>query len=228
MIDSVLATQAFRDRCRELVVATTGSIELSATSTGYARTSGSFKDDGFVPGMEITSVAGFLVAGNNQATTTQGRVITAVSALAMSCTGCATDAAAAGRVITVGLPFRRAWENLKVDTPKGFPYVDEDFLPGVPQLISGPADGGTIEELGAYVLKWYGLENRDAASIARAADQLVRLFTPHTTILAGSTPIAMRGDSAARRGQILPQGDGWSLCVIEIPWRAFTSNARAA
>jgi hypothetical protein len=228
VIDTVLATQAFRDRCRELVVATTGSATLSATSTGYARSAGSFKDEGFVAGMELTLVTGFSTAGNNQATTAQGRIITAVSDTTLSCAGTTAEDAASGRVLTVGLPFRRAWENLRPETPKGFPYVDEDFLPGVPQLITAPFDGGTVEELGAYVLKWYGLENRDVASIARCADKLVLLFTPGTTLLAGTTPVVMRGDSAARRGQVLPQGDGRAVCVIEIPWRAHTSNARAA
>ena len=85
---------------------TTGSVTLSASSTGYARSSGSFLTDNFRAGMELTTVSGFAVSGNN-VSNAAGKVITAVTALTMSCTGNATDAAASGRVLTAGLPYDR-------------------------------------------------------------------------------------------------------------------------
>ena len=63
MIDSVSVQTSFRARARTVSVATTGSVQLSATTTGYHRASGSFIADGFQAGMEITYVTGFSTSG---------------------------------------------------------------------------------------------------------------------------------------------------------------------
>ena len=77
--------------------ATTGSANLSATATGYARTTGSFVTDGFRVGHTITA-SGFSNSTNN------GRsVVTAVTATALTVTktgGTVAEAGAAGRTIT--------------------------------------------------------------------------------------------------------------------------------
>lgn len=61
-------------------VITTGLQSLSATATGYARTSGSFVTNGFVVGMQV-NVTGFTNAANNGVST-----ITAVTATALTVT----------------------------------------------------------------------------------------------------------------------------------------------
>ena len=86
-------------------VRTTGLITMSGTSTGYARATGSFLADGFLVGMSIAG-AGFAAASGNNGTPRSSRaalpntVITAVSALTITCPGCSVDAAAAGRSLT--------------------------------------------------------------------------------------------------------------------------------
>ncbi len=59
-------------------VATTGSISMAATATGYSRSSGSFITDGFVAGKNIIA-SGFSIAANNGLST-----ITAVTAGALT------------------------------------------------------------------------------------------------------------------------------------------------
>ncbi len=76
--------------------ATTGSVSLSATATGYARATGSFVTDGFAVGQQITA-SGFTNSANNGSS-----VVSAVTATALSVTKnpvTATEAAAAARVV---------------------------------------------------------------------------------------------------------------------------------
>jgi hypothetical protein len=78
VIDEIAMQLALRDWAKTLVVATTGVLALAATASGYTRTTGSFVDDGFWPGMEITP-AGFIANAP--------RVITDVSALVITVSG---------------------------------------------------------------------------------------------------------------------------------------------
>ena len=54
MLDKRRARIACQTRLLSTVVATTGAIALSATASGYHRAAGSFLDDQFAIGMEIT------------------------------------------------------------------------------------------------------------------------------------------------------------------------------
>lgn len=207
---------ALRARAVSLVVATTGSITLSATTSGYTRTTGSFLTDGFAVGMEITPT-GFA------ANTTD--VITAVSALSITTkTARAAESAASGRTLSSGLPALRAFDNLAFEPTPGRPYVEADFVPATATLRTGPAQGGTQELTGLYVIKWYGLSNTGAANIRKAVDALGALFTPGTTLTAGSDVIRIRPDQAPYPSQITQRAGGWALCVLTIPWRIHTAN----
>lgn len=68
--------------------------ERSATSTGYARATGSFITDGYVTGQVVWG-AGFTNAANNGAHT-----LTNVTALELTCTGTVVEADAPGRSLT--------------------------------------------------------------------------------------------------------------------------------
>lgn len=228
MIDMEAVALALRNRARSLVVSTTGVVSLSATATGFARTAGSFVTDGFVEGEEIVP-AGFV--GNTP------RVITNVSALALiTSTAPAAEGAAGGRSLTVGFPLIRTYENRAptglpagaVSIPTGRVYVDENFVPATHELLSFPAQGGTAEETGLYVLTWFGLENTGSAGIRKPMDGLKALFTPGTVLVAGSGTVRVRGDTSTQVGQIIPQGNGWAACQIRIPWRAYSLNVVAA
>lgn len=220
MIDTTSATLAFRNRALTLSVVTTGSTTLSATTTGYARTTGSFVTDGFLPGMEITPT-GF-------ATNTVD-VLTEVTALALTTASARTaETAASGRTISVGLPANQAWDNVALDPPSGRPYLTEELVPATNSLITLPASTGTLEETGLYVLTWYGLSDKGAGSIRKCVDALKALFSPGTTVIAGSDVIHVRTDTSARTSQLIPQGNGWTACVLTVPWKTRTANAIAA
>lgn len=228
MIDTFAAHLALRNRALSLVVCTTGSQTLSATATGFARSAGSFVTDGFVVGMELNATGAWVGAGN-----AGPHVITSVSALALGCAGCAVDAPAAARTLSVGLPALRAFENIAFTPQSGRPYVEEDFIPATMSLLSFPAQGGQVEETMLYVLKIYGLDgsvlpNAGIAAIRKTVEALRLLFAPGTLIAAGSNTVRVRGDVAVQSGQILPQGDGWSVCSVTIPCRAYSTNTIAA
>lgn len=220
MVDLLAVHLALRNRALSLVAATTGSMSLSATTTGYARAAGSFVTDGFVVGQEITP-AGF--AANTV------DVLTGVSALALTTKNArAAEGAAGGRSIVVGLPALRAWENVTLIPITGRPYFEEDFVPATSELLTMPSQGGTVEETGLYVLKIYGLSNTGISALRKTVDALKRLFAPGTVLTAGTDTVRMRADVATQTGQILPLEGGWSVLVLTIPWRATSLNVIAA
>lgn len=238
MIDEFAAHLALRNRALALVSATTGTATLSATASGFARTAGSFLNDGFVPGMEIRS-AGW----NNSANNGVG-VITAVTDLALtvsmfvvtnpgqsqSVTRPATviEAADVGRTITAGLPSMRAWENRAFVPAAGIPYVEEDFVPATHRLVTMPAAGGVAEETGLYVLKWYGLPNIGIGALRKSVGALKALYAPGTNMVASADVVTVRADTAVRTGQVLQLSSGWCALVLTVPWRARSRNAIAA
>ena len=238
MIDHTAATLAFRNRALGVSVCTTGATTLSATTTGYARTAGSFLTDGFAKGMEVTA-SGFTTAANNG----QG-VITDLTATAMmvsaytiantptgytnSARTLAAESAAAGRTITCTLPACRAWENIDFTPFGSVPFVEEDYVPATNTLITLPADTGQIEETGLYILKWYGLATYGVTAIRKSVDAVKALFAPGTSLTAGTNTVRVRTDAGPYAGQLLPQGNGWSVVVLTVPWRTRTTNAIAA
>ena len=96
MISNSAVLLALRNRALSLVVATTGSVSLSATATGYARAAGSFVTDGFKVGMDLTAT-GFTTPGNNGA-----HVLMAVTALTLSCLGCVAEGPVGGITLASG------------------------------------------------------------------------------------------------------------------------------
>lgn len=229
-LDHVAALTALGNRLLGTTVCTTGSTSLSATATGYARASGSFLDDGFAVGMELTDVSGFSVSGNNQATTDQGRIITGVTATALTCSGCAVDADGSGRTITVGIPFQRSWENVDFRPVVGFPYVDEDYVPGPTFMIGFPYNGSSQEERGMYVVNFYGLAGKDATAVLRYAMAIRDRFAPGTNIIAGDHTLRVMGRPAGPTiGQVIPLHNGsWAVCPVRIPFYVHSTNAVAA
>lgn len=215
MYDEVAAQLAIRSYALTLVVATTGTMSLSATSTGYARASGSFITDGFYPGMEVTP-AGFA--------TNTPRVITAVSALALTVSGTMTaEAAAGGRSLTVGLPSNRAWENIVFQPTAGVPWVREEFLPGpTAQVTLGPL--GDLE-----ATPMYALHVNVAAEMGLTAKRYVQalrvLFAPRTAIpLANGDVLRVRSDTGPYAGQLLQSQPGFAVQPFTIPLRVRTAN----
>jgi len=212
---------AFRARCEALVVATTGVTTLSATATGYARASGSFVDDGFAVGMEVapdgfpeTSVGTILRVEPLRLTIYKGR----------------TAAAAAGsRSLTAGLPALRIWDNRQGSPDPMINYVEGEFMTQPGLLLSAPADGGTREDRGLYVLRWYGVSDFGALGLRRCVDALMERFTPHTTFAAGATDVVrIRGDATPDASRITQRPSGHALVTLTFPWRVYRRNVISA
>lgn len=235
MFSHLAALLACRGRALTLSVNTTGSTSLSATTTGYARAAGSFVADGFSRGDEI-AVSGFATAANNG----QGIIkdvtagaITLDSAYTVTLTPAGyvvaartlvTEAAAAGRTISVGLPALRAFENVALTPVAGKPFVEEDYLPGpANQFTTGPR--GWIEVTPQYVLKLYAPPNTGVTALYKAADALLTLFTPGTALtLSTGDVLRVRTDVAPYRGQLLQDAAGFAVVVITVPLRAESLN----
>jgi len=216
MISNLAAALALRSRLLTLSVATTGTTTLSATTTGYARTTGSFLSDGLAVGMEIVP-AGF--------TSNPVDVLTGVTALTLTTRNArAAQAAGTGRSISVGLPALRAWENLDFEPTTGRPFVEEDYLPGpVAQVTLGAL--AQIETLPQYVVKFYGLRNTGPAALYRMADAALALFAPRTGLtLPTGDVVTVRTNPAPYRSQLIPSEPGWAVCVVTVPCRARSVN----
>lgn len=210
---------ALRAKALAVVVATTGSTTLSATATGYARSSGSFVTDGFWPGMEVVPT-GF--------TQTTPGIITVVSALALTIkNGRTVQSSGSGRTLTVGVPSIRVFENLEPtengvilpDLIAGRPYFEEEFAPSSQRLLT-TASHGITEATGVYVATWAGLANYDAIGIRQCTDALLTAFAPGSTVatLSDGSIVRVRGDTAPIARQITRRDGGWAASICRIPW----------
>jgi hypothetical protein len=220
MIARSAATLALRNRALAVSVATTGTMSLEATAVGYARATGSFVTDGFVEGMEILPT-GFA--------DTEAKVISLVAADLLTIDGGLTVEASAGsRALTCGAPYLKSLENARVAPVTGRWLFNEQLVPSPMKLVSMPADGGLLEERGLYLITLYAPEDRGHTAIAKVVDALLARFTPGTSIVAGSETLRIEGDPGPFAGQIIPRGEGFATCTIQIPYRAHTRNAVAA
>ncbi len=208
---------AFRTRAEAILVATTGAITLAATTSGYTRTTGSFLDDGFRVGMELAA-SGF--------TSNPTDIITEASALTLKVQTTRTaETAASGRTLSVGWPAVRCYPNTAAQPIAGRPFVEAEAIPGGNTLRAGPAQGGTTEQTGLYVVRWYGLAAMGAGGVRRAIDALAAHFTPGTTLTVGTDVARVRGDIAPTISQLIQRPGGWCQCTLTIPWRVFSTNA---
>lgn len=214
MVDHFLLLGALRARLKELEVATTGTTTLGSSADGYTRSAGSFITDGFRVGMEVTP-SGFV------SNDTPG-IITEVFALLMEIEGGLTvEAEAPGRSLVVGLPEKRAWENMAFTPKDGRWYIEEDYIPG-------PSSGVAFKELQVdptYVLRLYGISDRGVGALYKVAGEILALFAPHSTMLASDGHILrVKGDPAPDFGKALPEGASHVMTVINVPLWVRTAN----
>jgi hypothetical protein len=215
MLSHLACVEALRTQLLTLSVCTTGSATLSATATGYARTTGSFLTDGFAVGMEITPT-GF--AANTVA------VLTGVTALTLTTAARAVEVAAAGRTIACLLPAGRAWENVAYTPTTNRPWVEEDYLPGPAQQI--PLGSlGDVETLPQYVVKVYGVPGTGLAALHRYGDAILNLFPPRTALtLSTGDVLRVRINPAPYRGQLVQDTAGFAVTVVTIPCAVRSAN----
>lgn len=223
MIDHYAAQKALRVKLLTLEVATTGSIQISATATGYERASGSFLTDGFIPGMEVSGT-GFGESANNTAKT-----LKSVTALTMICPNTSVEAVGA-RTLAVELPNIRIWENAiplnasgeATDVVRGSPYAEEEYVPG-PMIKATLGPFGQLEALPLYVIKIYVPSGSGVGAARAYSDALLTLFAPSTSITTGAT---VRGDVAPFVGQLFQDvPPGFAVVPVSVPVRLRTANS---
>jgi len=218
VINHYAANKACRVKLLTLEVATTGSVQISATSTGYARASGSFLNDGIVSGMEVTGV-GFGESGNNTAKT-----ITSVTAATITSPGTVVEAAGS-RVLKVVLPLQRAWENKPLDPANRSPYVQEEYIPGPMTKISVGALG-QLEILPLYVMKIFVPSNTGMGAARSYSDALLTLFAPGTSLTVADASAVVRSDVAPFVGQFFQDATpGFGVVPVSVPIRIRTANS---
>jgi hypothetical protein len=220
VLDYLALRLAIRARLLTLSVCTTGSVNLSATATGYNRAAGSFITDGFAVGMEVNASA-FAVPGNNGA-----HVLTGVTATDLTVDGGLTaEVAGAGRTVAVGLPSTRLWENVAGTPVSGKPYVEEDFVTdNPPTLISMPAAGGVVEHTPLYVLRWYFLADVGVLAAEKYVAAVLALFKAATVFTVGGDAARVRGDVMPSRTRLNEDSTGFVRCTVTIPLRAYSTN----
>ena len=215
-----------RNRLVTLAVCATGSMSLAATGATYVRTAGSFLTDGFVPGLEIVGT-GF-GALNNAAS-----VVLAVTALSMTVNRTLeTEVAAGSRTLAAGLPLGRAWENsafLDDSQEKlpvtGWPWVEEQFIPGPLEHWTVGDEGGTLSVEPQYVVHINVPEDTGIYAANAYRKALRQLFKPATkmTLTNGDT-LRVRTDTGPYAGQLIQRKPGWAVSPITFPLWLLTIN----
>lgn len=219
MIEHHGIQQAIRDRLVTLSVVTTGAITLASTASAYTRSTGSFVTDGFEPGMELTA-SGFGNAADGLAVvlTVTATVLTVDRVLPVTSAG-------AGRTLSVGLPSRRAWENVRFAAPTtAKPYVEEQYIPG-PSARVTLGSGGDLEATPMYQVQLHMPEGVGKAAIRRYLDALYDHFRPDTALTVGTDVLRVRGDVGPFSGQIQRSTEGFVVAPLTIPFRLRTVNA---
>ena len=205
-------------------VATTGSISLAATTGAsggtFTRTTGSFLDDGFEPGQEIT-VTGFGESANN--TGTNGHVVVSVAALTMQVRSVlATEAASTGRTLAAVLPTRRAWENSEFEPDAGAPYLEEQFIPGPNRQLTGTGNA-TLEVDPQYQIQLHIPADVGAWAGDRYLAAILSRFEPGTNMaLSNGDTLRVRTNTGPFGGQAQRFRTGWITVPITIPLRLYT------
>lgn len=215
---AILACRALLDTLEVCTV----TDSISATTTGYARASGSFVTDGFRVGMEITPTS---------FTSTDNQVIKSINTAGNQITidGAITADAAATRTLTAGLPEYRAYRNMefKPSQAAGRPYTEEGWIRGV-KNVTGVGAGGTMIHEPTYVIKHYGLSGKGDAAMDAFTDAVMLLFKPLTTItMSDGTVLRVAERPGPEASEITnpPDKPGRALVTIRIPLWAQTQNA---
>lgn len=202
------ARLALRSKLLTLSVCTTGDTTLEATTSGYARASGSFLDDGFAPGMEVTP-SGFTQADTG--------VIEAVTALTMTIVGGRdVEASGASRNLSVLLPSARAWENVEHTPTQGVPYVTEEYLPG-PSAQYGIGQSNETELNPSYLPRIHVPARLGSGAADAYADAILILFAPKATVTMAGARFMVTTRPGPFRGQLLQSSPGFAMVPVTIP-----------
>lgn len=215
MLDHHATLLAMRNRLLTAQSATTGFLSLQAVSDGYVRTVGSFIDNDFAVGMEITPID-FPENPVNVIKKVTATKITVVNAIASA-------AALGGRVIVVNIPELRGWNNISVDPDQERWRIEEDYIAG-PSEQDTTGTFGRMSHRPMYVVSVCGLPNVGQKALYKMADAILGVFPPRLALtLVDGTILRVTSKPGPFRGQVL-YDDGDPLIVVTIPLWARTQN----
>lgn len=127
-----------------------------------------------------------------------------------------------------GIPSAVAFANVDFTPTVGAPYLRESFVvaTNVVETI-GPRAIACVS--GLYVVYWYGVEGTDLSPIATGVDAVLAKFAARTAItLSTGDVLQIRGRPGPVAGEAIPDGRGWCVSPITVPWEVRTTNVAAA
>lgn len=220
MVNHRAILRALRDYLTNLEVTQVAEgVEMQGTETGFERDGGSFIDDGFLVGMEVTPRE-FPNPEPVVVTAVTDDVLTVRAPVPRTPVGFNPD-----NTLSVVLPVRRAWENVEFSPEDDQWYVDEQYLPGPLTLIAGNEDHGEFDAEPVYLVRVYGLAGTGAGAVFALADAVLARFRPgrHIPTSDGHT-IRVKSDPAPYRGQLVREGAAHAVIEVTIPLWVRTSN----
>ena len=115
----------------------------------------------------------------------------------------------------------RVYGNMAYQPTQGREYIEEDYAPGTSTL-KGLVEGGTVEDTGLYMIRWYGIANTGEKTLNDKVDSLLALFPAgsYLPLAYGSgLLVRIRGDAAPYRGQLRATKPGFVMILVTIPYR---------
>lgn len=242
MIDHEAYQLACRAKLMTLVVASTGSVALAASSAGgedgqaaFTRAAGDFKADGLRVGLEVLA-AGFDPAKPNNARATIVHLTPLIATVArwqknpendwvQAQPALVNETAAGGRILLVGVPGLVSWENKPFDPMVGRPYLRETYLPGgATQRSNSPK--GILEVEPTYMVDIFVPKGTGISADGQYSKAIQALFAPQTYIpVPNGDVLKVRGDIAPQPSQRqFPEG-GFAVTTFAIPLRLHTPNS---
>lgn len=168
---------AVRQRLLSMLIADTGDVATLAVAGGsYTWSNGSFLDQGFVVGDEIT-VAGFANAANNGTS-----IIVGVTAGTITVNKTlVTEAAGGTRSIKVKLVSAQAWEGREFIAIKGRPFLRETMRP-ISSVVRGVGNDALVEHQIAVRFTFFYPTNANLLALERQVGACMALFRPATPL----------------------------------------------
>jgi len=210
MINHLLVNAALKARGLGLSVVTTGPVKLGSTVEGYTRTAGSFVDDGFTVGMEVTPSFG---------DQTPSYITKLTDTLMTMHGGRATMSPGNGRSLRVLLPPLIAFDNESITPIQGRWYVEGEYSPSTSQLRTVTASRGFGDATGEYFWRLYGIADTGLDAFAAMTTALLKLYPPGAVLPVDATTAVHIGNLPAPwASSVQPDDPGFAVVTVTIPW----------
>lgn len=199
---------AVRARLLTLVKCSSGPVAASASGHQFTRQAGSFFDDLFSAGDEIT-VSGFASDANNGVF-----YVTSVDDLTLTVDATLTSEPAYGMISPVTFlckaPSGIAWEDVIFSPVDGQPYIAESIRP-ISSQVRGFGRGGLQAHTVSANFNVFYPTGLGAYGVELMAGAMLDLFEPGTQLVYGSSSGTV---TAAERKALLPNADFTGVPVL--------------